>query len=155
MCTVFLQVLAAEIHRPGHLSVNRVKAELFVTALLPVASCLFWQGQLEGLQEPRLVIIKVSDAIHRHSTLSSRRVTTTLSVTVASHRTQRLGFNGRITHPVSDYPKVTNSQRILMCQRNRTDQVYWQTTSLPFCESAGLRLSYSEGAVQSGSQRWS
>lgn len=76
MCTVFFQVLAAEIHYSGYLSVNRVKAELFVVALLPVASCLYWQRQLEGLQEPRLVIIKVSDAIHRHSTLSSRWVTT-------------------------------------------------------------------------------
>lgn len=76
MCTVFFQVLAAEIHYPGHLSVNRVKAELFVVALLPVASRLYWQRQLEGLQEPRLVIIKVSDAIHRYSTLSSRWATT-------------------------------------------------------------------------------
>lgn len=76
MCTVFFQVLAAEIHYPGHLSVNRVEAELFVTALLPVASCLYWQRQLEGLQEPRLVIIKVSDAINRYPALSSRWVTT-------------------------------------------------------------------------------
>lgn len=76
MCTVFFQVLAAEIHYPGHLFVNRVKAELFVMVFLPVASCLFWQRQLEGLQKPRLVVIKVSDAIHRYSTLSSRWVPT-------------------------------------------------------------------------------
>lgn len=71
---MFFQVLAAEIHYPRHLSVNRVKAELFVMVFLPVAGCLFWQRQLEGLQEPRLVIVKVSDAIHRHSTLSSRYI---------------------------------------------------------------------------------
>lgn len=79
-------MLATEIHCPGHLSVNRVKAELFVMALLPVASYLFWQRQLEGLQEPRLVIIKVSDAIHRHSTLSGRWVTTMDRVTVVSSK---------------------------------------------------------------------
>lgn len=76
MSTVFFKVLAAETHHPGHLSVNWVEAELFVMTLLPVASCLYWQRQLEGLQEPRLVIIKVSDAVHRHSALSSRWVTT-------------------------------------------------------------------------------
>lgn len=69
--TIFFQVLAAEIHYPGHLSVDGVKAELFVVVLLPVSSRLFWQRQLEGLQEPRLVIIKVSDAIHGHPALSS------------------------------------------------------------------------------------
>lgn len=70
--TVFFQMLAAEVYYPGHLSVNWVKAELFIMVLLLVASSLFWQRQLEGLQEPRLVIIKVSDAIHGHSTLSGR-----------------------------------------------------------------------------------
>lgn len=69
-------MLAAEIHYPGHLPVDRVKAELLVVALLPLASCLLWQRELKGLQEPGLVIIKISDAIHRYSTLSSRRVTT-------------------------------------------------------------------------------
>lgn len=77
MCTVFFQVLATEIHYPGHLPVDRVKAELFVMALLPVANCLDWQGELKGLQEPRLVIIKISDAIHRYSALSRRCATTT------------------------------------------------------------------------------
>lgn len=73
---MFFEVLAAEIHYSGHLSVNRVEAELLVMPFLPVASSLYWHRQLEGLQEARLVIIKVSDAIHRYSTLSSRRVTT-------------------------------------------------------------------------------
>lgn len=76
MCTVFFQVLAAEIHHPGHLPVNRVKAELFVVVLLSVASCLHRQRELKGLQEPRLVIVKIGDAIHRYSSLSSRRATT-------------------------------------------------------------------------------
>lgn len=75
-CTVFFEVLAAEIHDSWHLSVDGIEAELFVVALLPVAGCLNWQRQLEGLQEPRLVIIEVSDAIHRYSALSSRRVNT-------------------------------------------------------------------------------
>lgn len=65
-------MLAAEIHCPGHLSVDWVKAELLVTALLPVAKSLLWQRQLESLQELRLVIIKVCDAIYRHSTLSGQ-----------------------------------------------------------------------------------
>lgn len=73
---MFFDVLAAEIHYSGHLSVNWVEAELLVMAFLPVSSCLYWQRQLEGLQKARLVIIKVSDAIHRYSTLSSSRVTT-------------------------------------------------------------------------------
>lgn len=76
VCTIFFQVLAAEINYPWHLSVNRVKAELFVTGFLPVPGCLIWQRQLKGLQQPSLVIIEVSDAIHRHSTLSVIRVTT-------------------------------------------------------------------------------
>lgn len=57
MCTVFLQMLAAEIHHPGHLSVDRVEAELLVVVLFTVAACLRWQRELKGLQEPRLVII--------------------------------------------------------------------------------------------------
>ncbi|MEQ2178376.1 hypothetical protein GOODEAATRI_013358 [Goodea atripinnis] len=74
--TLSQSVLAAEINYPWHLFVNRVKAELFVAGFLPVPGRLVWQRQLKGLQEPRLVIIKVSDAIHRHSTLSVIRVTT-------------------------------------------------------------------------------
>lgn len=73
---MFFEVLAAEIHDSGHLSVDGIEAELFVVALLPVASCLNRQRQLEGLQEPRLVIIEVSDAIHRYSALSGRCVKT-------------------------------------------------------------------------------
>lgn len=70
MCTMFFQVLAAEVHHPGHLSVNWVEAELFVVALFPVASCLGWQRELERLQQPGLAVIKVGDAIHRYATLS-------------------------------------------------------------------------------------
>lgn len=72
MCTMFFEVLAAQIHYARHLSVDRVEAELFVPVLLPVIGGLHWQRQLEGLQEPRVVVIKVSDAIHRYSALSSR-----------------------------------------------------------------------------------
>lgn len=72
---MFFEVLAAEIHYSGHLPVNRVEAELLVMAFLPVSGCFYWHRQLEGLQEARLAIIKVSDAIHRYSTLSSRWVT--------------------------------------------------------------------------------
>lgn len=75
ICTIFFQMLTAEIHNPWHLPVNRVKAELFVLVLLPFASCLVWQGELKSLQKPRLVVIEVSNAVHRHSTLSSRWVT--------------------------------------------------------------------------------
>ena len=75
MCTVFFQVLAAEIHNPGHLPVNRVQAELLVVALLPVSRCLLWQRELKGLQEPRLVIVKIGDAVHRYPALSSRCAT--------------------------------------------------------------------------------
>lgn len=72
MCTMFFEVLAAEIHYSGHLSVDRVEAELFVPVLLPVVGGFHWQRQLEGLQESGVVVIKVSDAIHRYSALSSR-----------------------------------------------------------------------------------
>lgn len=64
-------MLAAEIHHSGHLSVDGVQAELFVSALLPAAG-LHGQRQLEGLQELRLVVIEVGDAIHGHSALSKR-----------------------------------------------------------------------------------
>jgi len=73
-------VLAAEIHDPGHLPVNRVKAEFVVMVLLAVASCLHWQRELKGLQEPRLVVVKIGDAIHRHSALSGRWATTSAVV---------------------------------------------------------------------------
>ena len=83
LCTIFFQVLAAEIHYPRHLPVNGVEAELFVLVLLPAAGRLVRPGELESLQQPRLVVIQVGDAIHRHSTLSrqtgdSHMVTTNL-----------------------------------------------------------------------------
>lgn len=102
-CTVYFQVLAAEIHYPWHLSVNRVKAELFVVVLLPAAGRLIWQRQLEGLQEPRLVIIKVSDAIHRHTTLSSRWVTAVYTVNGVSNKKRPL---------LSGYTKMSSSVQV-------------------------------------------
>lgn len=69
ICTMFLQVQAAALHYPGHLSKDVVEAEILVPLLLLVAGCLGWQGQLQGLQQTRLVVIQVSDAIHRHSSL--------------------------------------------------------------------------------------
>lgn len=105
---MFFEVLAAEIHDSGHLSVNWVEAELFVMALLPVASCLYWQRQLEGLQEPRLVIVKVSDAIHRHAALSSRKVKTVQWVL-----SDKLWLHHPPTAWTSKTKEITNSQRNL------------------------------------------
>lgn len=65
-------MLAAEIHHSGHLSIDGVQAELFVSPLLPAAGRLHGQRQLEGLQELRLVVIQVGDAIHGHAALSEK-----------------------------------------------------------------------------------
>lgn len=70
-------MLAAEIHYPRNLSVDRVEAELLVAGFLSATGCLVRQRQLKGLQEPGLVIIEVSDAIHGHPALSTRWVTAT------------------------------------------------------------------------------
>lgn len=69
-------MLAAEVNHPRHLSVNGVKAELLVLLLLLVGGGVIWERQLKGLQEPRLVIIKICDAIHRYPALSNRWGTT-------------------------------------------------------------------------------
>lgn len=106
-CTVFFEVLAAEIHNSGHLSVDGIEAELFVVARLPAASCLNWQRQLEGLQEPRLVIIEVSDAIHRYSALSGRRVKTVHWVL-----RDELRWHTSSTHWVNNIKKIPTLLRV-------------------------------------------
>lgn len=70
--TVSFEVLAAELHDPRDLSVNGVEAELFVASLLPAAGRFCRHRQVERLQEPRLVIVKVGDAIHRYSALPGK-----------------------------------------------------------------------------------
>ena len=66
--TVLLQVLAAPVHHARDLLVHGVQAQLPV--LLPAAGGLGGQGQLKGLQDPRLAVVQVRDAVHRHAALS-------------------------------------------------------------------------------------
>lgn len=70
--TVLFEVLAAELHHAWNLSVNRVEAEFFVMFLLPAAGHFCRHREVQRLQEPRLVIVKVGDAIHRYSALQGK-----------------------------------------------------------------------------------
>lgn len=67
--TIFLQVLAAAVQHTRHLSVDGVQAELRVAHLLLLAGRLHGHGQLQSLQQTRVTVVQVSDAVHRHAAL--------------------------------------------------------------------------------------
>jgi len=71
--TVFLNVLAAAVHHPGHLAVDGVEAQPFVPVLLILIRRLERQRELQGLEEAGLVVVQVRDGVHRHGALRVNR----------------------------------------------------------------------------------
>lgn len=71
--TIFLDVLTAAVNHPGDLPVDGIEAQPLVPVLLLLVRCFSWQGQLQRLQEAGLVVVQVSDGVHRHSSLWGRK----------------------------------------------------------------------------------
>lgn len=66
--TVVLDVTAAPLHHPRHLSVDGVEAELGLGPPLRARRLLQlqlgWVGELQRLQQSRLALYKVRDGVH-------------------------------------------------------------------------------------------
>ena len=69
LLTIFLDVLTAAVDHPGHLAVNGIEAQPFVPVLLLFAWRLSWQGELQRLEQARLVVVQVGDGVHWHASL--------------------------------------------------------------------------------------
>lgn len=67
--TVFLDVLTAAVDHPRHLAIDWIEAQPFVPVLFLFARRLRRQGELQRLEEARLVVVQVRDGVHRHGSL--------------------------------------------------------------------------------------
>lgn len=67
--TIFLNVLTAAVDHPRHLTVDGIETQPFISVLFLFAWRFSRQGELQRLEETRLVVIQVCDGVHRHATL--------------------------------------------------------------------------------------
>lgn len=62
-------MLTAAVDHPGHLTVDGIEAQPFVSVLLLFAWRFSRQGELQRLEETRLVVVQVCNGVHRHAAL--------------------------------------------------------------------------------------
>lgn len=62
-------MLTAAVDHSGHLAVDGVEAQPLVPVLLLFVGRFGRQGELQGLEQARLVVVQVRDGVHRHGSL--------------------------------------------------------------------------------------